>query len=24
VNDDREPAEIVSNHGRPYLISAGD
>jgi antitoxin YefM len=24
VNDDREPVEIVSNHGRVYLISAED
>jgi antitoxin YefM len=24
VNDDREPVEIVSNHGRAYLISAED
>jgi antitoxin YefM len=24
VNDDREPVEIVSNHGRAYLISADD
>jgi antitoxin YefM len=24
VNDDREPVEIVSNHGRVYLVSAED
>jgi antitoxin YefM len=24
VSDDREPVEIVSNHGRVYLISAED
>ena len=24
VNDDREPVEIVFNHGRAYLISAED
>ena len=24
VNDDRAPVEIVSNHGRAYLISADD
>jgi antitoxin YefM len=24
VNDDRDPVEIVSNHGRAYLIAADD
>jgi antitoxin YefM len=24
VNDDRAPVEIVSNHGRAYLVSAED
>jgi antitoxin YefM len=24
VNDDRAPIEIVSNHGRPYLVAADD
>lgn len=24
VNDDREPVEIVSNHGRAYLVAAED
>jgi antitoxin YefM len=24
VSDDREPVEIVSNHGRVYLVSAED
>ncbi len=24
VNDDRTPVEIISNHGRAYLVSADD
>jgi antitoxin YefM len=24
VNDDREPIEVVSNHGRVYIIAADD